>query len=54
MKLPLGLFSVADEYGGKLPNRAVFFGEELGIMPPFDILTPFSARRSRWLTLVLI
>ena len=48
------LFSVANEYGGKLPNRAAFFCDELGTMPPFDILPLFSAGRSRRLTLVPI
>ena len=35
-------------------NRAVFFCDELGTMPPFDILPLFSAGRSRRLTLVPI
>ena len=48
------LFAVADENGGKLPNRVVFFCDELGTMPPFDILPLFSAGRSRELTLVPI
>ena len=48
------LFSVADENGGKLPNRVVFYCDELGTMPPFDILPLFSAGRSRKLTLVPI
>ena len=48
------LFSVANEHGGRLPNRAVFFCDELGTMPPFDILPLFSAGRSRRLTLVPI
>ena len=48
------LFSVADENGGKLKNRVVFFCDELGTMPPFDILPLFSASRSRRLTLVPI
>lgn len=48
------LFPVANEHGGKLPNRAVFFCDELGTMPPFDILPLFSAGRSRRLTLVPI
>lgn len=48
------LFSVADENGGKLPNRVVFFCDELGTMPAFDILPLFSAGRSRKLTLVPI
>ena len=38
----------------KFTNRAVFFCDELGTMPPFDILPLFSAGRSRWLTLVPI
>ena len=41
------LFSVADEHDGKLPNRVVFFCDELGTMPAFDILPLFSAGRSR-------
>ena len=48
------LFTLADAYGGKLPNRVVFFCDELGTMPPFDILPLFSAGRSRRLTLVPI
>ena len=48
------LFSVADENGGKLKNRVVLFCDELGTMPPFDILPLFSAARSRRLTLVPI
>jgi len=48
------LFSVADENGGKLPNRVVLFCDELGTMSAFDILPLFSAGRSRKLTLVPI
>ena len=48
------LFEVADAHGGKLPNRVVFFCDELGTMPAFDILPLFSAGRSRRLTLVPI
>ena len=48
------LFSVADEHGGKLQNRVVFFCDELGTMPAFDILPLFSAGRSRRLMLVPI
>ncbi len=48
------LFAVADENGGKLKNRVVLFCDELGTMPPFDILPLFSAGRSRKLTLVPI
>ena len=48
------LFAVADENGGKLKNRVVLFCDELGTMPPFDILPLFSAGRYRRLTLVPI
>ena len=48
------LFAIADENGGKLKNRVVFYCDELGTMPPFDILPLFSAGRSRKLTLVPI
>lgn len=48
------LFAVADENGGKLKNRVVLYCDELGTMPPFDILPLFSAGRSRKLTLVPI
>ena len=48
------LFSVAEEHDGKLPSRVVFFCDELGTMPAFDILPLFSAGRSRRLTLVPI
>lgn len=48
------LFAVADENGGKLKNRVILYCDELGTMPPFDILPLFSAGRSRKLTLVPI
>ena len=48
------LFSVADEHDGRLQKRVVLFCDELGTMPPFDILPLFSAGRSRGLTLVPI
>ena len=48
------LFAVADENGGRLPNRVVFYCDELGTMPAFDILPLFSAGRSRGLTMVPI
>ena len=35
------LFSVADETGGRLKTRVVLFCDELGTMPPFDILPLF-------------
>lgn len=48
------LFSVADENGGRLKNRVVIYADEFGTMPPFDVLSLFSAGRSRGLTLVPI
>ena len=48
------LFTLADENGGRLKNRVILFCDELGTMPPFDILPLFSAGRSRGLTLVPI
>ena len=48
------LFRIADDNEGKLQNRVMFFCDELGTMPPFDILPLFSAGRSRKLTLVPI
>ena len=48
------LFSVADETGGRLKNRVVIYADEFGTMPPFDVLSLFSAGRSRGLTLVPI
>ena len=48
------LFSVADENGGKLKNRVVLFCDEFGTMPPFDVLSLFSAGRSRKLTMLPI
>ena len=43
-----------EEHDGRLKNRVVLFCDELGTMPPFDILPLFSAGRSRGLTLVPI
>ena len=48
------LFKIADDNGGRLPNRVVLFCDEFGTMPPFDVLSLFSAGRSRGLTLVPI
>ena len=48
------LFSVADENGGKLKNRVVLFCGEFGTMRPFDVLSLFSAGRSRKLTMLPI
>ena len=47
------ILSVADEMGGKLKNRAVFFMDEIGTIPPIQSLElMFSASRSRSLLLV--
>ena len=46
------LFTIADRNGGKLKNRVVFFCDEFGTMPPFDVMALFSASRSRKLTMV--
>lgn len=49
------ILSVADEYGGKLPNRAVFFMDEFGTIPRIESAEMmFSAGRSRRITMVPI
>ena len=49
------ILAVADEQGGKLNNRVVFFCDELGTIPPIDSLElMFSASRSRRLTMIPI
>ena len=48
------LFSIADANEGKLKKRVVFYCDEFGTMPPFDVLPLFSAGRSRKLTLIPI
>lgn len=49
------ILSVADENGGKLNNRVVFYCDELGTIPPIESLQLiFSASRSRRLLLVPI
>lgn len=46
---------VADEQGGKLKNRVMFYCDELGTLPPIESLELiFSASRSRRLSLVPI
>ena len=46
---------VADKLGGKLPNRAMFYCDELGTMPKIDgIEEMFSAARSRKISIVAI
>lgn len=49
------ILSVADEQGGKLKNRVVFYLDELGTLPPIESLELiFSASRSRRLSMVPI
>ena len=48
------LFMIADENNGRLHKRVMFYCDELGTMPAFDILPLFSAGRSRGLTMVPI
>ena len=49
------ILSVADENGGRLPKRVVFYCDELGTIPPIQSLElMFSASRSRGLMLVPI
>ena len=49
------IHTVADENGGRLKNRVVFFADELGTCPPIQSLElMFSASRSRGLMLVPI
>ena len=49
------ILSVADDNGGKLSNRVVFYCDELGTIPPIESLQLiFSASRSRRLLMVPI
>ena len=48
------LFELAEKGNGRLPNRVVFFCDEFGTMPAFDVESLFSAGRSRGITLVPI
>jgi len=49
------ILTVADEHGGKLENRVVFYCDELGTIPPIESLELiFSASRSRRLMMVPI
>ena len=49
------ILSVADEHGGRLPNRAVFYADEFGTMPKIESAEMmFSASRSRRLSIVPI
>ena len=47
------ILAVADENGGKLKNRAVFFADEFGTLPKIESAEMmFSASRSRRLSIV--
>lgn len=49
------MLSIADEHGGKLPNRVVIFGDEIGTIPKIESLEMlFSAGRSRRISMVPI
>ena len=49
------ILAVADEHGGKLPNRAVFYADEYGTLPKIESAEMmFSASRSRRLSIVPI
>lgn len=48
------LFKLAEKGSGRLPNRVVFYCDEFGTMPAFDVEALFSAGRSRGITLVPI
>jgi len=49
------MLSIADERGGKLPNRVVIFGDEIGTIPKIESLEMlFSAGRSRRISMIPI
>ena len=49
------ILAVADDNGGKLPNRAVFYADEFGTLPKIESAEMmFSASRSRRLSIVPI
>lgn len=49
------MLSIADEHGGKLPNRVMIFGDEIGTIPKIESLEMlFSAGRSRRISMVPI
>ena len=46
---------IADEHGGKLPNRVVIYGDEIGTIPKIESLEMlFSAGRSRRISMIPI
>lgn len=49
------MLTVADEYGGKLPNRIMIFADEIGTIPKIQSMEMmFSAGRSRRISMVPI
>lgn len=49
------MLSIAEEHGGKLPNRVLIFGDEIGTIPKIESLEMmFSAGRSRRISMVPI
>lgn len=47
------MLTVADEYGGKLPNRVMIFADEIGTIPKIQSMEMmFSAGRSRRISMV--
>jgi len=49
------MLTIADEHGGKLPNRVMIFADEIGTIPKIDSMEMmFSAGRSRRISMVPI
>lgn len=49
------MLTIADEYGGKLPNREMLFADEIGTIPKIESMEMmFSAGRSRRISMVPI
>lgn len=49
------MLSIADEHGGKLPNRVMVFADEIGTIPKIEFMEMmFSAGRSRRISMVPI
>ena len=49
------MLTIADEHGGKLPNRVMIFADEIGTIPKIEFLEMmFSAGRSRRISMVPI
>lgn len=49
------MLTIADEHGGKLPNRVMMFADEIGTIPKIESMEMmFSAGRSRRISMVPI